>query len=174
MRRPGERERPGDARTGAARRCVELLAGQRWASLATLDGHGRPHGSMVAYALDPVHGALLLHVSHLAAHTPNLLARPEVALTVSEPDRGGASDPQTLARVSMSMTAAVVAASATGYAGARAAYLDRLPEAGPRFEFGDFVLVRLSPIEARYIGGFADAHWIEGVRLADAIRSRRG
>jgi putative heme iron utilization protein len=43
------------------------------------------------------------------------------------------------------------------YLGAAEAYVERFPDAQMRFELGDFLLVRFTPEDARYVGGFARA-----------------
>jgi hypothetical protein len=43
------------------------------------------------------------------------------------------------------------------YQSAKDRFLARLPDAELWFQFGDFVMFRLVPQEARYIGGFAQA-----------------
>jgi putative heme iron utilization protein len=133
-----------------------LLGSQRWAALATLDARQHPCGSMAAYALAPDGSGLLLHLSHLAEHTRNLLERPHASLTVSTPDNGR-GDPQLLARLSLSGQALPVARESTAYGPAREAYLTRLPDAAPLFEFPDFRLFCLNPETARYVGGFGRA-----------------
>lgn len=138
------------------RQLAGLLREQRWAALATVH-QNRPQASMVAYAYDAADHSLLLHLSRLADHTRNLLASPHASLVVSAPD-DGEGDPQTLARVSLHGRCVALDKTGPGYAAARAAYTQRLPEAERLFEFGDFVLFRLLPQGARYIGGFARAH----------------
>ena len=65
-------------------RLAARLRGHRWAALATTGADGRAEASMVAYALDEQHGDLYLHLSQLAAHSRNLLERPDASLVVSE------------------------------------------------------------------------------------------
>lgn len=141
-----------------------LLRRQRWAALATLDEEHRPAASMVAYAVEPEHGALLLHLSRLAEHTRNLLERPRVSLTVTETD-DGREDPQTLARLGIRCIAEAIPRESDAYRSARRCYLGRLPASEPLFGFADFVLFRLHVEEVRYVGGFARAHTITGERL---------
>lgn len=149
----------------AAGDLLRLLRGQRWAALATLDGH-EPLASMVAYAAEPDLGGLLLHLSHLAAHTRNLLATGRASVVISAPD-AGAADPQTLSRLSLNGPVSRVAPEAPDYADLRACYLRALPEAEPRFAFRDFALFRLAPERLRYVGGFARAYSLD----RDALRA---
>jgi len=135
---------------------VRLIGALRWAALATTGADGAAQASMVSYAPEPDLCAFVLHLSRLAGHTRNLLRDPRAALVIGEPD-SGAGDPQTLARITLEGTAAVLAPDAPAYAPARALYLARLPDAEPRFEFADFLLFRFEVARARWVGGFARA-----------------
>lgn len=143
-----------------------LLRSRRWAALGTLHG-GAPLVSWVAYAPEPGFGGLLLHLSRLAAHTTNLLADPRASLAVSEPEQE-ATDPQTLARITISGQATVIAADDSAFAVAKQCYLERLPDAAMLFTFPDFVLLRLVPQEARFVGGFARAYTLTPALLEQA------
>lgn len=147
---------------------VALLRDCRWSCLATSNSDGTPHAAMVAWAPDTAGGELLMHLSTLSRHTRNLLARPAVSLAVGEPHTGQ-PDPQTLARVSIQGAATQVARDDPVYARLRAAYLAALPEAAPRFDFGDFLLLRVAPARAHYVGGFARAFAVDGDTLRAAL-----
>jgi len=142
---------------------MHLIRSQRWAALATLAEDG-PLASMVAYVPEPGLGGFLLHLSRLAAHTRNLLQDGRASLVITETDTGE-GDPQTLARVSIQARVAVLSRDSEEFSAARAAYIHRLPEAELLFGFSDFVLFRLGPVEARYIGGFARAYTLSGGQL---------
>lgn len=147
-----------------------LVHGRRQAALGTLDATG-PFVSMVLYALEPRSGAapaLLIHVSRLSPHTRQLLADPRASLLIALPDVGE-GDPQALARVTIRCLATALYPDAPGYAEARAAYLARLPQQEHLFEFPDFLLFRLEPLEARYIGSFAKAFALNAQQLAEAL-----
>jgi putative heme iron utilization protein len=144
---------------------VALIREQRWAALATTDDDGHPAASMVAYAVTPELDGLLLHLSRLAAHTRYLLERPKASLVLGEPDCDGRADPQTLGRVSIGGTVHPLAPESDAFNAAREHYLARLPEAAPRFEFSDFILLRFEIETLRYVGGFAAAHSFEGEAL---------
>ena len=135
---------------------ARLLTGQRWAALATVTDDGSPYSSQVAFAMQPDFGAALLHLSGLAAHTKHLRCRPQVSLSITEPD-DGRDDPQTLARVSLQGKVEVLDKESDEYAAGRARYLEKLPAAEPRFGFADFQLFRLNIEQARFVGGFARA-----------------
>jgi putative heme iron utilization protein len=147
-----------------------LVGGQRQAALGTL-ADGSPFVSMVLYAIELRDGAtpaFLIHVSRLAPHTRQLLADPRASLMVMQPDVG-AGDPQALSRITFQVAASVIHVDGPDYAGARAAYLARLPQQEYLFGFADFLLVRLAPSEARYVGGFARAFSLDAARVAEAL-----
>ena len=121
---------------------------------------------MVAYALDEEGRGILLFLSQLAQHTKNLLADSRASLVVSEPDTGD-GDPQRLQRITLQASASIVRRDAADYVAAAERYIDRFPDALPRFELGDFVLFRLTPVDARYVGGFARAARFTWAELAD-------
>lgn len=149
---------------------VQLIRTHRQAALATVDGDGMPFAAMVAYAYEPASGGVLLHLSTLAAHTRHLLANPRAALLIAEQD-DGRDDVQTLARITLTGSAQVVALDDPAYAAARACYLERLPAAAMLFGFGDFSLFRLMPERARYVGGFARAYTLTALQLRELMLS---
>jgi heme iron utilization protein len=139
-----------------AREAAHLIRQQRWGALATLDDQGEPVASMVAYALSPGTTGLVLFLSRLAQHTRGLLALPRTSLAVSEPDTHD-GDPQRLQRVTINGTVRVVPRETDPFVRLGEAYVERFPDALPRFELGDFVLFELVPEDVRYVGGFARA-----------------
>jgi putative heme iron utilization protein len=148
----------------------DLLEGSRQAALGTL-ADGAPFVSMVLYAIEHSPGVaptFLIHISRLAPHTRQLLADPRSSLMVMRPD-DGAGDPQALPRATFQTFAVVIAGDSPEHAGARAAYLARLPQQEYLFGFADFVLVRLTPTAARYTGGFARAFSLSAEQLAEAL-----
>ena len=158
-----------------ALRLGRLLSERRWAALATV-ADGVPQVGWVAYVPEPGLTGYLLHLSTMAAHTRALLAEPRVSLAISEED-DGRDDPQTLARVTLNGTVAVVEREGEGYETAKACYLVRLPEAEPRFGFGDFALYRFTAEEARLVGGFGQAFRLGPGGLkqaADALEENKG
>jgi putative heme iron utilization protein len=126
---------------------------------------------MVAYAPEPDFSGFLLHLSQLSQHTKNLLANPRASLAISEPETG-AENPQTLARVSIQGDVDSLPADAPGYAEAAETYQRRLPASVPLFDFGDFILFRLVPREARFVAGFARAYTVSAAMLREAATTR--
>lgn len=145
---------------------ANLIRGSRQAALGTLN-NGAPFASMVAYAAEPDLGGVLLHLSRLAPHTGHLLAAPAAALLIAERD-DGRDDVQTLARITLVGDARPIDPASPDYAAARGTYLARLPAAEMLFSLPDFLLFRLVPHEARYIGGFARAYTLTPTHLRQA------
>ena len=147
---------------------TKLLLEQRWAALATLH-EGAPVASMVAYAVEPGLEGLLLFLSGLSAHTGDLLADPRASLAVSSPDTG-AGDPQRLPRLGVQGRVTPLDRGSEEFARAGARYVERFPDAMPRFGLADFVLFRFVPEEARYVGGFARATSLTRDDLRESAR----
>jgi putative heme iron utilization protein len=152
---------------------ARVIRGGRWAALATY-GDGVPLASMVAYAFEADFAGFLLHLSRLSVHTNNLLAFPSASIAISDPDTAQVRNPQTLARVSLQGEARPLEEGSPGYAEARALYEKRFPDSSPLFGFGDFLLFRLVPREARFIAGFARAYTVSAVELKEAATARPG
>lgn len=155
------------AKSDQLRSLARIVREHRWAALATVDQNCRPFASMVACIAEPRFRGFLLHLSRLAAHTVNLLANPQASLVFTEVDDGG-GNPQELARVSVQGRVELIPRDGEDYPGAREWYLARLPDAEPLFDFPDFVLFRLRPDEARFVGGFAQARTFRPEELEQA------
>ena len=147
---------------------ADLIRGRRWAALATQGPEG-PEASWVAYVPEADFSGFLLHLSTLATHTRNLLAHPRAGLAISEPERDG-EDPQTLARVMIQGRVALVPKESTDYPEMARHYQKALPASTPRFEFGDFLLLRLTPVRIRFVGGFARAYTLDNIALRVAAQ----
>jgi heme iron utilization protein len=146
-----------------------LIRDRRQAALGTLRD-GAPYVSMVAYVAEPEFSGFLLHLSRLAPHTRHLLDDPRASLLICDQD-DGRDDVQTLARITLAGSVALLAPQHPDYGAARARYLARLPAAAPLFDFPDFAIYRLVPDEARYVGGFARAYTltVEHLRQASLV-----
>jgi hypothetical protein len=152
---------------GAEMRLIaKLIRDHRWAALATQGGEG-PEASWVAYVAEEDFSGILLHLSRLAAHTRNVLANPRAGLAISEREQA-ARDPQELARVMIQGSVAVLTPETTAYRIAANRYLQRLPQAQRLFTFSDFLLLRLIPTRARFVGGFARAYTLDAGQLQEA------
>jgi putative heme iron utilization protein len=108
---------------------------------------------MVLYASEPDLSFLYIHVSRIAQHTRGLLAAPRVGLLISQPDKAS-RNPLTLARVSLQGVAVPLPEGSPAFENARALYLAVHPTAAINFQLPDFLLVRVRPESARFIGGF--------------------
>jgi putative heme iron utilization protein len=146
----------------------ELLASRKTAALGTLHS-GAPYVSMVPFALLLDGTAFVIHVSRLAAHTKDMLADPHVSLliTAAEPSEGS---PLALPRVTILGMARQIPVDSPEYPSTREAYLARIPDAAPMFQLGDFSLFLITPTEARWVGGFAQARTISPVGFARAVK----
>ena len=157
------KEQAADRAAGLVRRC-------RVAALGTLRA-GAPGVSMVPYAFIQHPFAFIVLVSHLAAHTGEMLADGTVGWMVMEPDTG-AEQPHALARVSMRGRAEPLTPGDPRHDAARAAYGARFPDRAGLFELGDFKLFAIVPAEVRVIAGFAQAASITPAAFAAAIGPR--
>jgi len=150
----------------ASMQTVQMIRGFRWGALAT-SGEQGPMASMVSYAVTP-NLDVLMFLSGLARHTRNLNDNPAASLVVSDPDGSDVADPQTLPRVSVQGAVVAILRDDPDFAAAWRTYVGRFPAAAPRLGLGDFNLYRLTPDEARYIGGFGGARTIKGDALREA------
>ena len=142
-----------------------LLHHQPVAALATLHKDD-PAVSMVPFALWPERQAVLVHVSALATHTQDMQRHSNVSLLVT----GSLQDvdtPLALPRVSITGRATGLARESADYAAARSAYLAKLPDAEPLFDFGDFSLFAIEPTSLRFVAGFGRAMAVVGERMAE-------
>ena len=148
----------------AIRTAERILRGQTIASLGTLHA-GEPAVSMVPFAA--AGGALVIHVSRLSSHTADMLAHATVGLLIVE---ANADDvlPQARARLSISGEAQRLT-DGPEEDGARAAYLERFPDAAPIFELGDFSLFAIRPRSIRVIGGFGRAATLSPEQIASLL-----
>lgn len=138
-----------------AERARTLLEALKTGSLATLatEPEGHPYASFVTFALAAADPVLL--VSEMAEHTRNLRRDGRASLLAAE---STAADPLANGRVTLLGECRV----ADGDAGAREAYLTRLPDAAYYADFKDFHVWRLEVESVRYIGGYGRMSWISG------------
>lgn len=147
-----------------------LLGTQRIAALGTLDAQGLPFVSMVPFAIEPVQGSVVLHVSGLALHTRNLQAAPQVSLMVMDAEKAGAPV-HALARVTLTGNARALPPETPVWSAARAAYLARFPEAEPMTQLGDFLFVAITVDSARQVAGFGAARSLDAQDMAQVLQS---
>ena len=143
-----------------------LLQAQRLAALATLH-RGEPAASMVPFALLTGCGSALIHVSRLATHSKDMQEQPAVALLIlaeAQAEAQAGDNPLARPRLSLKGRALPCPVESPRYAAARAAYLERLPEAQALFAFPDFSLFLVEPQSARFVAGFGRAYALTAER----------
>ncbi|OGA11098.1 MAG: hypothetical protein A3D95_13590 [Betaproteobacteria bacterium RIFCSPHIGHO2_12_FULL_69_13] len=143
-----------DADTGAM--LARLIRKERIAHLGTLRG-GSPLVSMTLYLPEADFSAFHVHVSRLAWHTQDMIARAQVALSIAGSDDGRA-DPFTLARVTIRGEAAQLPGQGAEFDRLKRAWLARFPEQAINFELADFSFWRIAPRDARFVAGFGRIH----------------
>ena len=112
---------------------------------------GYPYGSFVTVAFERGHPVFL--ISELAEHTKNLRKDARASLLLAQ---GGADDPLANGRVTLVGDCTLLADPEA----ARAAYLERHPNAGYYADFKDFNFWRLEVAAVRYIGGYGRMSWV--------------
>lgn len=132
-----------------------LMQDVRTAVLLTMT-NGRPFGSHVPYVFGSDWTRAYLHLSRLAVHTQRLLADPRVSLFIAEPD-GPGKNPLALRRINLQGEAAILSPDALSYEVIKERYLERFPQAGMMFGFGDFALWELQFENAHFVLGFGQA-----------------
>jgi putative heme iron utilization protein len=141
-----------------AERARTLMERARTGTLSTLSRRhpGHPFGSLMPYAVEES-GRPLFLISTLAMHTRNLEADPRASLFVAEST--AAEDPLAVGRVTVMGSAGRVPSPEV--AGARAAYLERHPNASNWVDFEDFSFWRLEILDVYWVGGFGAMDWLE-------------
>jgi putative heme iron utilization protein len=145
-----------------------LLQSRRVAALGTLNDDGSPFVSMVPYAIAPTLPCLVIHVSGLAAHARNLMARPNASLMVMQAELPG-EPVHALPRVTLDVRANELDPDSQDWQACRAAYLARFPEAEPMTQLGDFRFLALEVKGARQVAGFGAARSVDVEELRQAL-----
>jgi len=130
-------------------------------STISVDAHGFPFGSVAPFVPD-ARGWPVLLVSRIAEHTRNMDADPRVSLILME----DADDAQEAARLTVLGHARRVAAHEE--AGAADRYFRRFPHAAEYHRAHDFTFYAIEPARLRFIGGFAQIHWLEPAAVCRA------
>ncbi|MEM9556132.1 MAG: DUF2470 domain-containing protein [Acidobacteriota bacterium] len=138
-----------------------LIEQEQTASLGTLapgldtakddEPASHPYVSFVTFALETSDPILL--VSEMAEHTQNLRLDPRASLLAAE---RRAADPLANGRVTL-----LGSCRPTDDESARAAYLERLPNAAYYCDFKDFNFWRLRVESIRFIGGYGRMSWVD-------------
>jgi len=145
-----------------ARKLVQLAAAGMLSTVSRRHA-GHPFGSVMPYALDE-RGAPLFLISAMAVHTQNLEADPRASLLVTPAD--WSDNPLAGERVTLMGRATSVADDRRSVA--RAAYLDRHPEASQWVDFGDFGFWGFEVADIYYVGGFGAMGWVSVADYATA------
>ncbi len=145
-----------------------LLQQQRTGALGTQGEDGHPQVSMVPFALLGGRGAVVIHVSGLAAHTANLQRHPQASLMVMEAEKPG-QPVHALPRVSLQVEAEELDPAHPWQEEAKQVYLARFPEARPMTDLPDFRFVVLHVRSARQIAGFGAARSVGTDDLLQAL-----
>ncbi len=137
-----------------AERARTLLATLKTGALATVasEPEGHPYPSFITFAVD--RGEPIFLISEMAEHTQNLRRDPRASLLAAE---SRTEDPLANGRVTLLGTCRPVEGDDTS---ARAAYLERLPNAEYYCDFKDFHFWRLRVDSVRYIGGYGRMSWV--------------
>jgi len=139
---------------------AQLLIAARSATLATISD-GIPHASLVTPALD-TDGQPVLLLSSLAAHTKHLQTNPACALLIT--GTAQTENPQTTPRLSLSGIAQIIPAVAV-----RDQFLRIHPYAAQYADFRDFSFWKITVSTSQYIGGFANAGYLDFTALQHEI-----
>jgi len=118
---------------------------------------------VMPYALDEREAPLFL-ISAMAGHTQNLEADPRASLLVTPPNW---SD-NLLANERVTLMGRATCVADDRRSVARAAYLDRHPEASQWVNFGDFSFWRFEVADIYYVGGFGAMGWVTVADYATA------
>ena len=141
----------------------KLLWQNHFGTLATLSEEGAPLATLVRYFPSP-EGKLWFCLSRIAEHCKNLHQNNRVSLLVVDSSPANAQPAisiQESARLSIQgrliQAQPDEATQAQGYR--------YFPDIQQYIEQLDFDFYQLEPEQARYIGGFAKAHWLERAEL---------
>ena len=133
----------------ARRLARRLLSEVRHGAIAVTDPEsGAPHVTRVAVL--GIDGAPHILISDLSTHTKALAADPLCSVLIGEPGTKG--DPLTHPR--MTIVARAVAADKVAL---RDVWLAAIPKAQLYYDFTDFRMMRLAPLEVHLNGGFGKA-----------------
>ena len=134
---------------------AHLIRQARIASLGTVRDEA-PHVSMVAFVTVDDFSEFYIHDNRLAQHTMDMQKDKRISLMIAETD-DVRPDPQTLTRVTLRGTAALMQNGEPGYNRIKNIYIERFPESGPLFKLADFGLWRIKPKGGRFIAGLSRA-----------------
>jgi heme iron utilization protein len=125
---------------------------------------------MVPFAVEPLQGRLVMHVSGLAAHTRHLQQRPGLSLLVTAREVLG-KPVHALPRITLNGVAEPLEPGSPQWNAFRGAYLKRFPEAEPMTQLGDFRFVAIRVTGGRHIAGFGAARDVDEDEIQRVLRA---
>ncbi len=137
------------------------LRTQRLACLGTLAEDGSPFVTMVQYALEPVTGRLVLHLSAQTPSVTHMNRDGRVSLLVLAPE-GVPGDEASRPRITLQGRAVFPDIAGDDWQVCRAAYLQRFPEHEPMTQMLDLAFVAISIGQARQVSGYGAARGLAG------------
>jgi putative heme iron utilization protein len=111
---------------------------------------------MILYDASPDFQFFYTFISGLAHHTQDVQRDARVSLMLIEDGHEG-DDPQQRARVSFNGEALRVSPQDPEFENIKNAYLEKYPQAAFNLTLKDFAFYRITPRNARYVAGFAQA-----------------
>jgi len=149
-----------------------LRARMKTLQLATVGDDGTPHTGYTPHLFDGPD--ILIFVSQLAAHTRDLLARPQAAVMLIA-DESEARQIFARTRVSYACRATIVAPDDDAYETLLDAFQARHGKMiGLLRQLPDFVLFRLRPTSGQFVMGFGKAYRLSGDALDRFEHARSG
>ena len=167
---PNESRLQASLRTLLTARRTAALAVQPPATPTETAALPAPWLSMVPWAWCEEFSCFVIHVSGLASHTQAMAQHPAVGLLVTAAEKPG-QGVHALERASIQGVASTPPADSALWQGARAAYLQRFPEAEPMTMLGDFRFVCITPALARHVAGFGAARDVSAHELIEALNA---
>lgn len=132
----------------------ELVTNTKLAALST-SYHGKPFGSLVAYAVDD-EGSPILFISDLAIHTKNLNRDESCSIMISEAD---ADDVFNSKRITLLGKMKKIERDKAK--DLQKIYLAKYEDAKDLLEMEDFNFYKMEVEKAYWVGGFGDIEWLK-------------
>ena len=131
-------------------------------STSSVSRPGYPLGSIVPYDVDN-QGRLIILIADISEHYKNLSADNKASVLIS--DQFGMHDPQAFARAAL--LADFTRVPDDELEEIAWSYKSRFPEAAERERQHGFLYMRCVPTSVRWIGGFGEIGWIDGLKYSD-------
>lgn len=139
--------------------CDDLLGQQQSLLIASLSASGTADISYAPYLYDS--GGFYILVSELAAHTQNLLARPQASILLIEPE-ASATNPFARKRLRLDCTVREILKNAADYQNALQGMADKFGDIiGVLSALTDFHMLCLQPVRGQFVAGFGKAFAVD-------------